>query len=226
MQATSPMEMFPVSSNTPGAMDLIYSKPEREFYGMSLLIAPALLSVSAFLWNGREFGVTGGSFLSMSFVCWIPSLFALFGLLKKKMPRYAAWGLALAMAGCVAGINFGFAGVYAEVFGISHEQYLASFSRYPISANLLLFATGPIFPLSLFILAIQWLRTRTVPASMAILFGFGALLFPLSRIIRINWLAHGVDLLLLIPMMYIGFIFLTQKEPASMLRSSYRTSIY
>ena len=74
-----------------------------------------------------------------------------YDLLKEKMPMYASIGLLIAIYGCVSGINFGFVGVFSEVFRIDHVTYLKAAADHPLSFNLLLFWSGPLFPLSLLV---------------------------------------------------------------------------
>jgi drug/metabolite transporter (DMT)-like permease len=80
---------------------------------------------------------------------WIPALTGLFGLLKNKMPHDAVWGLWIAVYGCISGCCFAFLGYLTTIFNISHQEYLQALSRYPITSQVLLFAAGPLFPLSL-----------------------------------------------------------------------------
>lgn len=101
-----------------------------------------------------------------------------------------------------------FLGYLTTIFNISHEEYLKELSAYPFSSQLLLFATGPLFPLSLLILGINLLRKKAVPVWVGILLCIGAIAFPSSRIPRIEWIAHIADVLLLIPTVAVGFILL------------------
>jgi hypothetical protein len=139
-------------------------------------------------------------------VLWIPGLIGLFGLLCTKMPRYATLGLVVAIYGAVGGAAFSFEGLYTAAFAISQEQAIAIWSAQPLPFNLTLFWPGPLFPLSLLVLAINLTRTKTVPLWAGLLLALGAIAFPVSRIPRIEWIAHSVDLLLLIPAAYLGWM--------------------
>ena len=121
------------------------------------------------------------------------------------MPRYAVWGLWIAVFGCISGVCFAFLGYLATVFNISHEQYLNSLSHYPVTSQILLFASGPLFPLSILVLGINLMLKRSVPAWISILFCVAAIAFPLSRIPRIAWMAHVADLAMFIPSYAIGW---------------------
>ena len=180
------------------------TKHDFFLFGTCFILAPLLFFISGFFWSGMEYGVIGGTILNLGAACWIPVFIALFSILKDKLPVYASWGLPIAILGCVAGANFAMVGVNAEVFQFPHQVYLDEYAKYPLSANLLLFWTGPLFPLSLIFLSIQLIRSRSLKLWPMILIGLGAVAFPLSRITRNIWVTHAADLLLLIPFVYLG----------------------
>src|SRR5689334_20691478 len=173
--------------------------------GLSLIAAPLVFAASTFFWKEGQYGVTGGTLINLSQVPWIIAFIVLFDKLKMEMPRYATVGLIIAIYGCLSGANFGFVGVYGEAFQIPHKTYLDTFLHYPLSANLLLFWPGPLFPLSLLVLAIVLIRWKKVDLWLGILLCLGAIAFPLSRIPRMESIAHGVDILLAIPLVIIGY---------------------
>ena len=168
----------------------------------SLLASPVLLATSTFFWQQGEYSTTSATLLIGSLFFWLAALKPLFSLTAGILPAYSVWGYWVACLGCISGICFAFLGYMAAVLNLDHHQYLAALNRYPFSSQLLLFATGPLFPLSIFFLGIQLLRYRLVPSGIAVLLIFGAIAFPLSRIPRIEWAAHLADLLLLIPCWY------------------------
>jgi len=173
-------------------------------FSASLILAPLLQAVSTFFWTDGEYGVTGGTILIFSMIFWIPALLFLFGLVASKKPAYAAWGFLIAVYGFVSGVNFGFLGVLTEVFSIPHERYIHDLSKYPVSSNLLLFQAGPLAPLSLVVLGLVMLFTKVVDWKIAMLITLGGILFPLSRISRIELIAHIADTVQLIPMTVLG----------------------
>ena len=187
---------------------------EKNFYGMALIIAPILFAASTFFWIKGEYSVAAATLGIVSLFFWIPALTGAFSLLKNKMPRYATYGLWIAVFGCISGVCFMFLGYLTTIFNISHTEYLQKLSEYPVSSQLLLFATGPLFPLSLLVLGITLLRTKAVAAWIAILLFIGAIAFPASRIPRIEWIAHIADLLLLIPTAAIGLVLLKKNNIA------------
>lgn len=172
---------------------------ETRVEGFCLIIAPLLFAASTFFWQNGEYGVEAAILIIFSMFLWIPALTGLFSLIKNDMPRYAVWGLWISVFGCISGVCFGFLGYLATVFNISHDEYLNSLSNYPVSSQILLFGSGPLFPLSLLILAINLMLKRSVPVWISVLLCVAAIAFPLSRIPRIEWVAHIADLAILIP---------------------------
>ena len=173
-------------------------------FGASLIVAPLLQAVSTFFWIDGEYGVTGGTILIFSMIFWIPALVFLFSLVASKKPTYAAWGFLIAVYGFVSGVNFGFLGVLTEVFSVPHERYVHELSKYPVSSNLLLFQAGPLAPLSLVVLGLVMFFTKAVDWKIAMLIALGGILFPVSRISRVELVAHIVDAVQLIPMAVLG----------------------
>jgi len=175
------------------------SQLEKRVEGFCLLMAPLLFTASTFFWQDGEYGVEAATLIIFSMFFWIPALTGLFSLVKIEMPRYAVWGLWIAVFGCISGVCFAFLGYFATVFNISHEQYLNSLSHYPMTSQVLLFGSGPLFPLSMLVLGINLIVKRSVSLWIGILFCLGAVAFPFSRIPRIEWMAHIADLAMLIP---------------------------
>ena len=184
----------------------------HKLWAICLILAPLLMFISSFFWVNGEYDVTGGTLVVFASVFWIPALMFLFGLLKEKYPNYAAWGLLIAILGFCSGMNFGFVGIVSTIFDISHQSYLEGFAKYPVSSGLLLFWLGPLAPLSLLVLAIMLMRSKTAPLWVGILLALGAIAFPLSRIPRIATIAHIADALMLIPMAYLGIKFLRKEK--------------
>jgi len=181
----------------------------NKFSGVVLIIAPLLFGVSTFFWQNGEYGIRGGTLIALSMIFWIPAFYALFGLLKNEMPYYWMIGLLLAIYGCcLGGVSFGLLGFFSTAFHIAHQSYIETLAQYPLSANLLLFWSGPLFPLSLLVLSINLIRKKKVNTRLGILLALGAIAFPLSRIPRIEWIAHLADLLIAVPLISLGYKFM------------------
>ena len=189
------------------------SSAEKTVWGVSLIIAPILMAVSTFYWDKGRYNITGGTLVVLNSLFLIPAFMGLFSLVKNKYPRYAAWGQLMATVGCIAGANFGFADFYAHAFNIPHQTYLDTLAKYPVAANLLLFQTGPLVPLSLLLLAVVMLRVRTVDTWLAVVMCAAAIMFPSSRISRNEILAHINDALWFVSLAYVGIKMLANKQP-------------
>jgi hypothetical protein len=188
---------------------------QRKLWGLSLILAPVLFATSTFFWvhtGGRvEYGAIGGAIITIATVFWIPAFIGLFDLLKERMPRYATWGLLISIYGCIGGAAFGLEGLFAEAFGIPHDVRREAWARFPTAFNLTFFWPGPLFPLSLLILGAMLIRTKAVPGWAGLLICLAAIAFPVSRIPRIELLAHAADALMLVPLAYTGLRFLKSR---------------
>lgn len=188
---------------------------ERKLWGLSLILAPALFATSTLFWvhmNGRvEYGAIGGTISAIATVFWIPAFIGLFDLLKERMPRYATWGLLVAIYGCIGGAAFGLEGLFAEAFRLPHEVRREAWAQFPTMFNLTFFWPGPLFPLSLLTLGAMLIRTKSIPLWAGILICLAAIAFPVSRIPRIDLVAHAADGLMLVPLTYIGLGFLKSR---------------
>jgi len=172
---------------------------EKKLEGFSLIIAPSLLAASSFFWRNGEYGVEGATMLILSLFCWIPALKCLFAFVEKKMPRYSILGYWIAVFGCISGVCFAFLGYLATIFNISHTEYLLELNSYPVTSQILLFGSGPLFPLSVLILGLMLIVNKVISIWIALLLCVGAILFPVSRILRVEWLAHIADIIFFIP---------------------------
>lgn len=185
-------------------MYLQETKPDIIMQGFSLIIAPCLFAASTFFWQNGEYNVPAATLLILSLFFWIPALSGLFAYVKDKMPLYATIGLWVAVFGCISGVCFAFLGYLTTIFNINHSEYLSALENYPVSSQLLLFSTGPLFPLSMLILGVVMLFTKSIKPWVAVLLCLAAIAFPLSRISRNISIAHAADLLLMIPAIYAG----------------------
>ena len=103
-------------------------------------------------------------------------------------------------------------------YGGTHTHYLEELAAFPTIAGILLFWSGPIFPLSLLVLGIVLVRTKAVPSWAGVLISISGITFPLSRIPRVEWIAHVSDLLMFVPFCYLGLVFRLGKMQAATLK--------
>ena len=127
----------------------MYRKP----HGASLIIAPLLCATSTFLWTEGRYGAAGGTLLALSGVFWAHGFTGLFEDIRRHVPWYGTAGLPVALLGCFGAIAFGLQGFFEEVFAVSGPQSLAALAHHPVTATLVLWTPGPLFPLTVFGLA-------------------------------------------------------------------------
>ncbi|MEV0720885.1 hypothetical protein [Asanoa sp. NPDC050611] len=179
---------------------------ERLPYAACLVIGPALFTAADLFWVGEaEYGLVAGTLLVLGSVAWVVGFAGIAAAIRPYAPRVAGWGMLLASYGAVCGgAAFGLQGVLNAIYGISHDQALAALGDHPVAANVIFWVGGPAFPITLLLLAVYLLASRRVPAWTGILLAAGAVLFPVARIPRIELVALAVDLLLLIPALYLA----------------------
>ncbi|MFN8344562.1 MAG: hypothetical protein U0X91_06150 [Spirosomataceae bacterium] len=190
------------------------SRFDYRFWAISLVLGQLLLAATSFFWksNGR-YSVNGGTLMELSMLFWAIGMMGLFDVLKEKTPFYARLGLLYAMYGIFGGVAFAFEGVYSEIFNVSDKIGAEAHQLFSTQMNILLFWSGPAFPLSLLILGIVYIRTKSFSRWVGALMALGAVAFPLSRISRTLWIAHLSDLLLLLPVCLIAYSFWTKNKP-------------
>jgi hypothetical protein len=164
----------------------------------SLVLGPLLLAASTFFWEGGRYGVTGGVLVALSGIAWVYGLIGIWERLHPRLPVAAALGLVLTLLGTFGGIAFGLQGFFEGAFGLSAAESLAAVGEHPVASWLVLWGPGPLFPLSLVLLGAVLLWTRLVPRSLAVALLIAGAAFPLSRISRLDLLAHTIDALLLV----------------------------
>lgn len=181
-----------------------------KLYAASLILAPVCFALSSFFWqtDGQyvQYSVTAGTLLIIGSVFWVFAFAAMFDLVKDRAPRYASWGMLIAVYGCLCGgVGFALRDIIAMLLHIPHKQMLDIFARHPAFNNIVFWIGGPAFPMSLLVLGIVLIVTKKTPVWVGMLIALSAVLFPVSRITRIEMIAHIDDLLMLVPMGYLGF---------------------
>jgi hypothetical protein len=163
----------------------------------SLALGPLLLATSTFFWEDGRYGVTGGALVALSSTAWVYGLIGAWERLVPRLPVVANAGLALTLLGTLGGIAFGLQGFFEGTFEVSATESLTAVGKHPVATWLILWGPGPLFPLSLVLLGASLLWARLVPRSLAVGLLVAGAAFPLSRIARIDLVAHAVDALLL-----------------------------
>lgn len=163
----------------------------------SLVLGPLLLAASTFFWVDGRYGVTGGVLVALSSAAWVYGLVGTWEQLHTRLPATATLGLVLTLLGTFGGIAFGLQGFFEGAYGLTADESLAAVNQHPPAAWLTLWGPGPLFPLSLVLLGVALLWTRLVPRPLAVALLVAGAAFPLSRIGRIELVAHAVDTVLL-----------------------------
>ncbi|MEU4427222.1 hypothetical protein AB0F81_41915 [Actinoplanes sp. NPDC024001] len=171
---------------------------------MFLILGPALNLAGGFFWTGDGPDATGATLISVGLGCWLIGLIGLYQGLRPRAPRHVPALLPLTVFGVIGGVAFSVQSLHEEIFGVSHERAIELLNAYPLPANVLYWLCGPLFPVSLMLLGAVLLKARAAPVPVVLLVLAGGLLFPLSRITRVEILIHAADLVLLLPFVYLG----------------------
>lgn len=181
-----------------------YKRWQRNLWMVATILAPTLLAISQFFWVNGVLTPTAGALQVLSFLFWIFAFQGMFEQIKDDYPRYAVLGFFIAVYGCLAGNNFGVDGIYIGAFkNVAPELGLSFNAKSGPAAFVAFFIPGALAPLSWFVLGILFLIKKKLPAWVAAMMIVAAIGFPLSRIPRIDLLAHIDNGLLLASMLLI-----------------------
>jgi hypothetical protein len=177
-------------------------------YALCLIAGPALFAAADFFWVGEaEYGLVAGTLLVLGSVAWVVGFAGIAAVIRRDAPRIAGWGMVLAAYGAICGgAAFGLQGVMNAMYGVGHRQALERLDDHPLVANIIFWIGGPAFPLTLLLLAVYLLVSRRVPRWTGLMLAACAVLFPTARIPRIELVAIAVDLLMLVPAVYLAVV--------------------
>ena len=177
---------------------------QQNLWKLSMIIAPLLLFISQFYWNEGVLTATAGALQVLSFLFWIFAFQGLFEHLKQDYPVYAVLGFFLAVYGCLAGSNFGVDGIYIDaVHNLYPDSELPFNGKTGPAAMVAFFIPGILAPLQWVIVGFLLFKANRIPFWRAPFLMIGGIGFPLSRIPRIEWVAHLDNLILLFAMIII-----------------------
>ena len=177
---------------------------------LSMIMAPLLISIAQFFWQEGLVGSIAGCMQVLAFTFWIVAFKGLFDHLQET-PVYSTLGFLVAAYACVGGAGFGLDGIYSEAMGLANIEEADVFIQKAFEQNLglplvvSLFFPGILFPLSLLTVGIQLIRSKKIAVWIGVLLIIAAVGFPLSRIPRIDIIAHIDNLLLLVSHALIAF---------------------
>ncbi|MEZ4919960.1 MAG: hypothetical protein R2792_12730 [Saprospiraceae bacterium] len=190
------------------------SKFQQNVWGAATVLGPLCLSISQFFWQDGLVTVNGGLAQVFAFVFYLLAFQGMFNSLKSSMPRYAALGFIIATYACFAGNNFGVEGIYAAVAGCTDiEAYRAWQALVGPVSNWYLFLPGILFPFSLLAIGFFLWRKNKVSLVAGGLTMLGAIGFPLSRIPRIELIAHIDNLILLLAGILVAYELYLKENP-------------
>lgn len=181
---------------------------ESRFRAICLVAAPLLMGISTFFWEGGKVGMVGGTVQVYACFFWTLSYFAFYQRIRPALPRMALLILVVGVYASLGGNNWGVDGIYGAAFqalGATPEMTEGIIGAMGPFAPFILFMPGLCFPLNFILTAIVLGRVKALPIWAASLMALGAVLFPASRIPRIELLAHLSDLLMLVPMLWLGW---------------------
>ncbi len=187
-------------------MTLDYKIQFQNLWVASMILAPLLLAISQFFWAGQVLSSTAGALQVLSFLFWIFAFQGMFEQIKEAYPKFAVWGFFLAVYGCLAGNNFGVEGIFIDAYNNLVPDSAVGFNGKVGNAALIaFFIPGALAPLSWLILGILFVIQKKIPLWLGLSLVIAAIGFPLSRIPRIDWLAHLDNALLLVSMVILAF---------------------
>jgi hypothetical protein len=180
-------------------------KSNLNFQLACLILGQLLFSCSTFFWTeSGTYSVNSATFMFLSMVFWALGFVGLFGQLSSQLPIYSRIGLLYALYGAFGGAAFAMEGLFIEVFGLSEKAGVEASESFPLALNLIMYQSGPAFPLSLLILGIVLAYKKKVNWVSGLLLSSSGLAFPLGRILRKIEVAHLTDFLLLVAVLWIS----------------------
>lgn len=165
---------------------------------IALFLGPALFAASPLFWINGHYGINGGMLIALSMVPWVYGLIGEYEHLRTRVPVLAGLWLLLVLIGMFGSIAFGLQGFFEGIFGFHDRVALQRFTDYPPQSLLVLWLPGPTFPLSMIVLGLLLLHTRLEPWWVAVLICLAGIAFPVARVLRLEWVAYLVDVLVLV----------------------------
>lgn len=180
-------------------------------------VAGVCLIVGALLWaptthfeySGELF--RGGFFGLVVYILFVPGLLGIARLLRRPSPRLSVVVGLLIAAGCVAGASFQTAMLHewaARTAGTPEAMMVGIMEVTEGRVFPVLVIFSGLFPISLLTLSVGLFRTRTTPIWVALLLAIGAVIFPVGHIGGIQLVQHLVEVILLVPLVWLGLRFL------------------
>jgi len=170
-------------------MKPILGAPTERLLTLSLILSPAVTLISSVLYalNGWNNGTAAAVHIAGG-ILGIPVVVRLATYLD-RVPGLAATAFAVGVAGCGGVIGYGFNTLGVSLGGVDLID--------ATGPAIILKPLGLCWPLALILFGIALLRAGRVPAVCGAGIVLAGVVFPVSRIADIGWLAIAVDLVLL-----------------------------
>ncbi|TDD05323.1 hypothetical protein E1181_15505 [Saccharopolyspora terrae] len=177
----------------------------QRLQAVALFLGPVIFAASPFFWVDGHYGVNGGMLIALSMVPWVYGLIGEYERLRERVPIAAGLWLLLLLVGMFGSIAFGLQGFFEGAFGLHSRIGVAGFADYPPQSLLVLWLPGPVFPGALLVFGVLLFWTRMSPWWDAALICLAAVAFPLGRVLRLEWVAYVVDLLVIVAFAHLAW---------------------
>lgn len=177
----------------------------QRLQAVAMVVGPVVFAASPFFWVDGHYGVNGGMLIALSTVPWVFGLIGEYERLRERVPVAAGLWLLLLLVGMFGTIAFGLQGFFEGAFGLHDRVGLERFADYPPQSLLVLWLPGPSFPAAMFAFGALLLWTRMAPWWDASLICLAAVAFPLGRVLRLEWVAYVVDVLVIIAFAHLAW---------------------
>ncbi|MDI2032509.1 hypothetical protein QFW96_28075 [Saccharopolyspora sp. TS4A08] len=177
----------------------------QRLQAVALVLGPVVFAASPLFWVDGHYGVTGGVLIALSMIPWVFGLIGEYDRLRQRVPVIAALWLVLLLVGMLGSISFGLQGFFEAALGVPGRIGVASFADLPPESVLVLWLPGPAFPAAMLVFGVLLVWTRSAPWWDAALICLAAVAFPLGRVLRLEWVAYVVDLLVIVAFAHLAW---------------------
>lgn len=189
---------MPVRIPSFDVMKPITGSPTDRMLTLSLWLSPAITLVSSILYAVQGWDDSAGALLHI--IGGIIGALVIVRLVTylDRLPWLAAAAFIIGMAGIGGVVGYGFNTIGVGLGGIDLVD--------ATGAATIIKPLGLCWPLAILLLGIGLLRTRQIPVTYGLGIIVAAVVFPVSRIANIGWLAIAADVLLLACLAAIPFV--------------------
>ncbi|WP_406690220.1 hypothetical protein REH65_30570 [Saccharopolyspora sp. ID03-671] len=177
----------------------------QRLQAVALVLGPVVFAASPLFWVDGHYGVTGGVLIALSMIPWVFGLTGEYDRLRQRVPVIAALWLVLLLVGMLGSISFGLQGFFEAALGAPGRIGVGSFADLPPESVLVLWLPGPAFPAAMLVFGVLLVWTRSAPWWDAALICLAAVAFPLGRVLRLEWVAYVVDLLVIVAFAHLAW---------------------